>query len=162
MNAYEHFVATLIQNIQDSGRDISNLSSGGKNKITGASGHRHQIDVSFLDSSCPMPTLVLIECKHPHNPKKRIDNPVVKVLYATMRDIRDHTETPSNVLGIIMSSVPFRSGAKTLARHWSILLHKVSPDPPYNFRYEDIIQVALADHLGMTDRVEVKKAEPDH
>ena len=157
-DAYERFVAALAENVQKSGRSISDLSSGANNKIVGASGQPHQIDVSFVDSSFPTPRLVLIECKYHGRP---IDNSVVKVLQATIRDILENPDTPADVSGIIVSSAPFQSGARTLGKHWSIDLHTVPPEPPFSFHYENILQESLADHLGLTDHAECQKMSPD-
>ena len=56
---YECFVQRLVTELNDS--SASTLVRGGKdNKIKGASGHHHQIDVSIHSAT----ELILIECKH--------------------------------------------------------------------------------------------------
>lgn len=56
---YERFVQLLINDLCGSGTNKS-VRGGGGNHVRGASGHRHQIDVSIHSDS----EIVLIECKH--------------------------------------------------------------------------------------------------
>ena len=53
---YEHFVAWLASNLRTA-RKVGSVKSGGSNRIRGLSGVRHQVDVSFIDSSFAAPTL---------------------------------------------------------------------------------------------------------
>lgn len=77
---YERFISSLVEDIKKSGRDIRDRNYGRRNVVKGASGQKHQIDVSFYDYSFPEPTIVLIECKRVADP---VPLSVVKIAKAT-------------------------------------------------------------------------------
>jgi hypothetical protein len=138
---YERFVAELIGNIKASHRDISQLGHGRENEIEGVCGQRHQLDVSFVDSSFDNPTLVVIECKRRR--KKPIDLEHVKVVKATVDDILEHPQTPNNVKAVIVTTVGARDGAKRYAEYYGIDIQHVPHGPDYTFKYENVVQAGL-------------------
>jgi len=151
---YERFIAMLIDNIKKSGRDIRDLGYGRKNLLTGYSGQRHQIDVSFIDYSFNEPTLIIIECKK-WNKNKSVDVSVPKVLKYNSDDIIKNSAYPDHCKMIIVTSSKFNSGTKKLAGYENILIQIVNPTPPYGFSYENSVQLATADDIRVSDYVNV-------
>jgi hypothetical protein len=145
---YENFVAELINGVKSTGRDISDIHFGKNNCLKGASGQEHQIDVSFIDSSFDEKTLVLIECKRWKDP---VDVSVPKVLKYNLDDLSASEEFPNVNLGIITTTSRFQEGVKTIATHEGIIIQVVNHGPPYDFRYENIVQVGLQDKFGIGD-----------
>jgi hypothetical protein len=89
------------------------LGVGASNKITGASGFHHQIDVSLKSES----HLYLFECKLLSRAKVSVE--LVLVLAARLTDIKkahQHLE----VKATLVSSVGFTRGAEKLAIHFDI------------------------------------------
>ena len=80
---YETLVGELVSEIASSFEDMAGAIAGlgARNKITGASGFKHQIDVSLTVA----PWLVLIECKQW---RTRVDVEPVLVLASRVADIR--------------------------------------------------------------------------
>ena len=103
---YESFVAGLVQTLLRS-RDASEVGHGRRNHLVGASGVRHQLDVSFFDRSVSLPKLVIIECKHLREPIKLAH---VKVLKATIDDLAANRANEVTVRGD--ACVPSRCAAK--------------------------------------------------
>jgi hypothetical protein len=159
---YEIFISELIDNIKKSGRNIYEINSikdGKRNNIVGASGQRHQIDISFLDNSFEPPRLVLIECKR-QNKKSRVSCSVPKILKYNMLDIGKKQErSQENILGIIVTTSNFQIGAKTIADYENIKYQVVNDKPPYGFSYENIIQLHVEDYLKVTDGQPIVKIQ---
>ena len=146
---YELFIAELIKNIEKSGRNITNINYGKKNNLIGASGQSHQIDVSFVDNTYTQPTIILIECKRWKDP---VDVSVPKVLKYNMDDIIKNPSYPSNSIGIITATSGFQSGVQTIANYEKIIIQLVNHGSPYGFRYENIVQMGIADTVKYSDR----------
>jgi len=141
---YERFIATLLRNLKETNRRITELGYGGNNTIQGASGQSHQVDVSFIDHDFPNPTLVLIECKRLN---KKIDLQHVKVLKATLDDILAAEDTPSDANAMLVTTVGARSGPERYADYYGIRIEQVSHGPDYTFRYEDVVQAGVTNRL---------------
>lgn len=159
-DAYEKFIADLIDNIQGTNRNITDLGYGRQNTIEGVCGQPHQIDVSFVDNDFPNPTLVLIECK------RFTDDPIdlehVKVLKATLDDILANPKTPNDANAIIATTVGARSGAQRFADYYGIQIEQVAHGPRYEFQYENVIQVGVMVTLklsGCATAVLVRKCQ---
>lgn len=154
-NEYERFIASLIKNIQQSSRDIKDLNYGIKNKLKGASGQLHQIDVSFVDHSFEVPTLVLIECKRIKQKNKRINVSVLKILKYNLDDIIKSTNSPDKGKIICLSTADFQSGAIRIAQYEGIKIQKINHGPPFGFSYEDTIQFFNFDNVPVSEYVNV-------
>jgi len=150
---YEKLIASLIENVKNSGRDIRNIGYGKSNFLVGHSGQKHQIDVSFTDYSFPVPTLILIECKRWKDP---VDVSVPKILKYNNDDIIKNPEYSDQSKMIIVTSSNFQSGAKKIADYENIIIQIVNHEPPYGFSYENIIQYAVADSVKIRDKVFIK------
>lgn len=138
---YEEFIAALIEHIKEVHRDIRDIGCGRGNKIQGACGVRHQIDVSFVDRDFAQPTLVLIECKRQGKP---IDLAQVKVLKATLDDILLSANTPNSVKAIMVATSGARSGAQTFADRYGIRIEHTPHGPNFTFKYEHWIQAGIS------------------
>ncbi len=138
---YEQFIASLIDNVKGTHRNISDIEWGRTNTITGVCGQPHQIDVSFVDHDFDYPTLVIIECK------RYMGNPIklehVKVVKATMDDILAAKDTQSHANAIIVTTVGAQEGAQLFADYYGIIIESVPHGPNYTFRYENIIQASV-------------------
>ena len=134
---YEAFVAGLARALLRN-RDASEVRSGFRNHLAGASGVRHQIDVSFLDRSTTPHTLVVIECKHLRRPVKLAH---VKVVKATVDDLAQRLPEET-VKGVLVSLRGAQRGAIDYARHYNIDLQLVSDGSFYHFKYADLELIA--------------------
>lgn len=151
---YERFVSSLIRDIRLSGRDIGNISWGRNNKINGASGQPHQIDVSFWDCSFQPRTLVIIECKRHKDP---VELSTVKIAKATLDDISiENSQSPT--IAMVVSTSRFRSGAKRFGDYYGIMCIQLTHGPPYQFRYENYVLNALVDKGQGLDVVTVYRS----
>lgn len=137
---YEKFIHKLITAVKDSGRKITDLAYGGQNRIQGICGQHHQIDVSFVDHDLPKATLVLIECKQ--RGKKRIDLEHVKVLKATLDDIK--ADTANDVQAMIVTTIGAREGAQRFADFYEIKIEVVSNEQNFTFRYDNQIKAGIS------------------
>lgn len=138
---YELFIRNLITNIQKNHHNIKCLGSGSKNTIEGHCGQKHQIDVSFIDHSCPNPTLILIECKQ--RSRFRIPLADVKVMKATLDDILARPDTPEHISAIIITTKGAQKGAQKFAKFYGIEIQTVPYGREYTFSYQNIIQAGV-------------------
>jgi Restriction endonuclease len=153
---YEAFMAELIKGVKATGRSISEIHFGKGNFLKGASGQQHQIDVSFIDSTFDEKKLVLIECKRWKDP---VDVSVPKILKYNLDDLSASDEFPDANLGIIITTSKFQVGAKTIATYEGILIQVVNHGPPYDFRYENIVQCGLQETISIGDSVSIEVAK---
>lgn len=146
---YERFIAQLIENVRGTQRAITDLGWGRNNTIQGISGQPHQIDVSFVDRSFAVPTLVIVECK------RLAERPVqlhhVKIVKATLDDVLAHSETPDQAKAIIVTTVGAQEGARRYADYYRIRIELVQHGPDYSFRYENILQQGVMNQLSFSD-----------
>ena len=149
---YEKFIESLIKNIKDSGRKIEKLYSGRQNNLKGASGQKHQIDVSFFDYSFSKQTLVLIECKRWKNTIRVF---VPKIITYNCNDIKKIYKD-YDIKMLLVSTNDLQRGAKTIVDYEGIKFQKVNPEPPYGFSYEDFILLANKDYVNVGEAVNVK------
>lgn len=145
---YERFVAIILDGIKSSGRKISNLRHGRNNKILGASGQRHQIDVSFIDNSFNEPTLVLIECKRYDEEKYPIELDLVKVLKATLDDITQAFQKTKKSKAMLVTTAKVRQGAERYANYYGIVIEKLPHNKSFTFKYENFISAGVIISTG--------------
>jgi hypothetical protein len=150
---YEKFIASLVENVKNTGRDIIDIKCRGGNVLLGGvTGQPHQVDVSFIDYSFSDPTLILIECKRW---KKSVDVSVPKILDFNLNDILENPNYPNCGKAIIVTTHGFQKGTKIIAECKNIIIQIVNDDPPYGFRYENIVQEAIKGDLDLRNNVEV-------
>jgi len=114
---YEQLVHDIVSALERS--NARTLGKGHNNKILGASGHRHQIDVS-VEYDDP-PHLVLVECK---DYKDKVGLEAVLCLFARICDIQRHSND-RKVKGVLVTGQGFESGAKKFAEYYGIYLDLV-------------------------------------
>lgn len=129
---FEEFVAGLACTILGPPISLS-VGSGLRNRLVGASGVRHQIDVSFIDPRTTPPTLVLVECKHLNDAIKLAH---VKIVKATVDDIQTERGLQAHVTGMLVSRIPAQKGAQQYAKHYAIDLQHIANQHEYDFAYD--------------------------
>jgi len=143
---YELFVATILDGIKFSGRKLSDIRFGRNNRILGACGQKHQIDVSFVDHSCNEPTLILIECKRRKSNPINLD--VVKVLKATLDDIAQNFTRATKFKAMLVTTAKIRRGARKYADYYGIVIEQVPHNKRFTFKYENIISAGMVISAG--------------
>lgn len=145
---YEQLVSEIAKGICMSVPELHGLvpGSGRKNRILGASGYLHQIDVSLRE----MGHIFLIECKRW---KKTIGVAEVLVLAGRASDIQ--ACSPECLVTAIMVSVSGASrGAQKLARHFAIESEIATSPSEFGLRIGRFVHQAMSDGLRMTDHSE--------
>jgi hypothetical protein len=155
---YESLVASLIEHIRKSARNITGLGSGRSNTIVGVSGQPHQIDVSFTDNDFSPNALVIIECKHFKDDSIQLEH--VKVVKAAQDDIRSAEDTPNTVHAIMVTTNGVQSGAQRFANYYGIKTELVKSESEYVFRYENIVLAGITEQATAFDSVEAEKVSP--
>lgn len=142
-SAYEKFISDLISNLRLR-HDIRDIGDGLRNRLIGASGVRHQIDVSFTEHIESATTLVLVECKSLRT-GRAINLGHVKILKATADDLRLTNRTKlASIKAHIVSTVPLQTGAARYAQHYDIDAHIVGDQGNWAFKYGSVEQFGLA------------------
>ena len=150
-NQYEELMSRLTKKICDGIPKLGggDIHCGPTNRIRGASGYAHQIDVSVEADE----VLLLVECKCW---KSKVDTAAVLAFCARRIDIRDRLSKEKKVIGAVATTVGFGPGAKTLAQYFEVELWHVLNEQEFVCRVENVISIGLADSVGMTDRVLTK------
>jgi hypothetical protein len=141
-SAYEEFIAQLVANLRVR-HDIGDIKSGAKNRQVGASGVKHQIDVSFRETIIGQEKLVLIECKSLKT-GRAVNLGHVKILKATADDMLGISQSSPPVELHLISSVPLQAGAARYAKHYLIQTHVVGDQGNWSFKYGSVAQFGLA------------------
>ena len=130
---YEAFIASLVTKITKQ-LSTAKLGHGPRNKLTGISGAKHQLDVSFIDQTDSLPTLIIYECKHLKDPIGLSD---VKILKATMDDLINAPGLPTRVKAIFVSTKGLRGrGTAKYAKYYGIEAIRISNSSNYSFPYK--------------------------
>src|SRR5262245_25198215 len=118
-NEYEFLVRTMVEQFTASAAALGSctVKGGSQNRVDGASGFAHQIDVSVSNGT----DLLLIECKYWKDP---VDVEPVLVLAGRMADIRA-AAVGLRVHGSIVSTKEATEGAKVLAAYFRINIETV-------------------------------------
>lgn len=122
---YERLVHDLISELMLHSKAVSGIKilSGLKNKVSGASGFKHQIDVSIETNRA----LLLVECKYW---TKAVDAEPVLVIASRLKDVRAANPGLQVEAGIVSTKRP-TSGAQVLAHHFGIDFSVVSTPKEY-------------------------------
>lgn len=150
---YEQLVLDLISELTRASEALGRLpvTVQRQNKILGASGFPHEIDVSLKTERL----LVLIECKYWKDP---VDVEPVLVMASRLVDIRA-SNNALEVEASIVSTKPNTSGAQVLARYFGVQLYAVSTPREYALKVRDQFFLGKTDSLPtqILERVEVIK-----
>lgn len=125
---YEVHICGMVQHLGSSASRLAQctVSGGATNRVTGASGFPHQIDVTVRNPT----KLLLIECKCW---QARVDVEPVLILAARIIDIRAGL-AGMNVLGSIVSTKVPTHGARVIAAHFDISIDVVKSANEYALR----------------------------
>ncbi|MCK9391928.1 MAG: hypothetical protein M0Q01_10260 [Syntrophales bacterium] len=152
---YEKFIANIINDIKNTGRDIEIICYGRDCKLKGETGQEHQIDVAFIDHSLTVPALILIECKLKKGKNRNVTPDVPKVVAFNEEDIGALKEYAEETMSIIVTTCGFSSGAQLISDRRQ-LRREIVPfkADAYTFRYRDIVMGYATDGFGLNDIAE--------
>ncbi len=138
--AYEALVGEILQGLPaGDGR----VRGGMRNRILGASGYGHQIDVSIHSPSA----IHLIECKHWTH---RVGVQAVLTHSGRLIDIQaGHPEMV--VTAAIVSAKPVTRGASSLAKHFGLAIDSVKWADDYTVRLRATYFAMKSDTIPMSD-----------
>lgn len=148
---YEKVVSDIAAGIQSGSSDLSDyrIGYGSRNRIQGASGYRHQIDVSLVG-----PTEVyLIECKLWG---RKVGVGEVLTLVARAADVRDLNQR-THVQCILASNAGLTRGARKIAAHFGIQVEAVKSASEFGFKLGKNIHLGFADAISVSAQVTALK-----
>jgi hypothetical protein len=147
---YEALTGSVVRDISSSLSDMADaeLHYGRTNKINGASGFKHQVDVSLTSASW----LVLVECKRW---LKKIGVQEVLVLASRSADIKE--KEPGKKLWVSMVTQKGASGnAQTLARHFDINIDVVRSASEFSVRLRSRVGMGFQAGAALTTELEME------
>lgn len=147
---YEQLVASIVAGMRQSAPELAMLSlrSGRTNRIYGASGYNHQIDVSLTGSA----GIFLLECKKWN---KRAGVESVLVLAARASDILQ-ARGDMRIIPILVSSIGFTRGAQQIANHYGVRLELVQSPQVFGMQLGARARIGVQDSLIISDHVETR------
>ncbi|QKK01300.1 MAG: hypothetical protein HND55_00755 [Pseudomonadota bacterium] len=147
---YESLVARVAQGITDSAAHLrkADIKLGATNKLIGASGFPHQVDVGIrVDTD-----IYLVECKRWKN---KVGAEQILVLAARAKDVCE--ANPShNVHCILAATQGFTRGAFRLAKHFDIQLEIIKSPHEFGMKIGNQIHVAQGDCVGLSDEATIE------
>jgi hypothetical protein len=143
---YEQLVRDLIEGLTHAAEALGSplIGHGRQNKIPGASGFRHQIDVSLKTNR----VLLLFECKC-WKEREPVGVEAVLVMASRLADIRA-ANPELEVEAAIVSTKPATSDANLVARFFGVQLDIVSSPREYALRIRERGFLLRADSLGVS------------
>jgi hypothetical protein len=152
---YEELVRKLISELtQTVGTSCFCAITGGrKNKITGASGFAHQVDVSLKTGRA----LFLFECKYWGKP---VDAEPVLVISSRLAHVRAANPNLEVKAAVISTKQP-TAGAQILSRYFDVRLDVVATPSEYALLIRDQFYLGRTDLLsvGLVERATVVKRD---
>lgn len=151
---YERFIAGIIEDIKDTGRQIEIICFGRNCRLKGETGQEHQIDVAFVDHSLLPAMLVLVECKL--RKASSVDTATPKIAAFNEEDIGRLKEYAEKTMTILVTTCGYSKGAQLISDRRK-LRREIVPfkADAYTFRYRDLIMGYASDMLGILDLAEV-------
>lgn len=142
---YEELVASLAEEIVAAveGDEDHSVGCGSKNRVEGASGHEHQIDVSVNGPDY----LYLAECKC-WNSKVPVE--MVLAFLGRVVDIRE-LPTIRRMIPTVVTTMGFQSGCQKIADQHGITLDVVRNEREFAMKYRDLIRTGTADGIVFGD-----------
>lgn len=150
---YEVLLADIVKGMQESSPGLSGevVGCGRKNRIPGASGYKHQIDVSLDLSYKELNKFFIIECKRW---KEKIGAAPILVLASRTKDIQEIH--PSCTVTSIMASVEGVTGPGCkLAEHFGIQIEIVKSGHEFGLRLGKFIHEATSVGLNLSDEASI-------
>jgi hypothetical protein len=151
---YEHLVADLVAALvqEVDGLAPASVASGRSNKIRGASGYQHQIDVAVGIQA----EMHIIECKCW---KKKITPDAVLVLAARVLDIAG-ARASQKVRGALATTQGCGPGATELAAYFGITLQRATSPHDFVLSYKDRISVGVTEAGTLTEHAVAQLLPP--
>jgi hypothetical protein len=148
---YEELVSRVAQKVRDGMPRLqsSAIGFGQTNRIQGASGYHHQIDVSVEAAS----VLLLVECKCWQT---GVDTVNTLAFCARCIDITARLDNQKKVVAALAAMKGYDPGAVQLANFFGVKLWKVMNEQEFVCRVMEVVSVGLVNHAGVFDRVLVK------
>lgn len=148
---YEELVSSVAQKVRVGMPQLhgSAIGFGATNRIQGASGYHHQIDVSLEAARI----LLLVECK---NWQKKVDTVAILAFCARFIDITARLDNQKKVVAALATLKGFDPGAVQLAEFFGVDLWHVTNEQEFVCRIEHVVSVGLVDSGGVSDRVLIK------
>jgi hypothetical protein len=145
---YEELVSRLASKLQSQMPALAGgaVAFGPTNRIEGASGYLHQIDVS-VDTHA---VLLLLECKYWQRP---VDTVGMLAFCARHVDIKAKVNEQKNVMAALATINGFDPGAEQLAKFFAVELWHVLNENEFVCRVGCAVSVGVVDHLSFSDRV---------
>jgi hypothetical protein len=144
---YEQLVRQLVGALKQSVPPLSHavVCGGSSNRLPGASGFQHQIDVSLSYAGW----LVLVECKYW---RRSVGAEAVLVAASRLSDIQ--AAMPStNVCATIVSKKRATRGAQLIAKRFGVSLDTVTSPTRYGVRLGKNVFVTAEDSITLSDSV---------
>lgn len=150
---YERLVLDVLSQLTRDSESLGRplIGGGHQNKIAGASGFPHQIDVSLKTDR----SLLLFECKHWAEP---VDVEPVLVIASRLADIRAANPGLEVEAAVVSTKSP-TSGAQVLARYFGVQLDVVSTPGEYALRIRERFFLGRTESLplNLVERATVVK-----
>ena len=146
-NLVKQVVGSLLKAVE--GLPDDSVEWGRRNHQTGASGYRHQIDVSVRTVT----EIHLIECKYW---KRRV---TPEALLSFVARVRDTSETnPGRVVkGAVATTRGHSEGVRTLAEYFDVTLQRVASPDDFAILYKSNIHLHVpAETAKLTDIIEAE------
>jgi hypothetical protein len=145
---YEALVAGLVRELaRNSQLASSEIHSGSTNRVPGASGYRHQIDLSVLDRARGRLFIVEAKCW-----KEVVGVDAVLVLASRKADIGAFDPTVQ-VRASIVSTQRVTRGATQLAKYLGIGVDTVQSEAEFGLTFADQHFVGIVERLHLADEV---------
>ena len=148
---YESLVKQLFGSLVEAveGLPADSIRCGRLNRETGASGYRHQIDVSVRTAT----ELHLIECKYW---KRRVTPEALLSFAARVHDIRD-ANRGCVVNGAVATTKGHSEGVGTLAQYFDVTLQRVASAHEFAFLYRSKIHLKIpAETVRLADAIKAE------
>ena len=151
---YERLAAELISQLQKSPALANCLvGTGGSNRVSGASGFRHQIDLSLTDDS----RLFLIELKCY---RKAVGVEQLLVLAARKQDIQAANPGKRVYASLVSTKQPSRN-VPALARHFDVDVKVVESLSSYSLSFGGDHFAGLHEVAHASDTISIERLEHD-
>ena len=153
---YEQTISEIAQSIYErvEGLTPKQVKYGKKNRWLGASGYKHQIDVSIQSRH----DLILVECKYWD---RNVPSEAVITFFGRIYDIRQTIN--SRIHPVIATKMGFQRGAKLLAKHYHIDLQVIPSARVFGFMYKNLLLIqpapAIATFSTLDPVVVISKAK---
>jgi len=143
-----HDIAAALYEVAEN-MQAEKLGYGSSNKLAGISGFNHQIDVSIASKN----DLILIECKRWN---QRVEVPAFLTFLARILDIKAQ-ETRRAVHPIVVTTIGFEEGVRTLANYYKIQLQVVRSASEFAMKYKNVATLGTSGTISPKGSLTIEK-----